>query len=256
MVNFNWVCPYCANSQTVTDENYSESQFRFKNNDKDDKQIGLISSAIKCLNFECSEVTINTRLHYFGEMTSYSQGESFYRIVRDPIRKWRLQPDSHAKFMPDYIPQALRDDYYEACQIRDLSPKAAATLARRCLQGMIRDFCGITRRTLIDEINELKAQVQNGTAPQGVAIESMDAIDAIRSIGNIGAHMEKDINFIVDVDPEEAQLLISMIENLFDDWYITRKKRQDRFSDIVSLSAAKKIEKQSASTAAPKPPTS
>ena len=29
------------------------------------------------------------------------------------------------------------------------------------------------------------------------------AIDAVRSIGNIGAHMEKDINLIVDVDPEE-----------------------------------------------------
>jgi len=33
-----------------------------------------------------------------------------------------------------------------------------------------------------------------------------EAIDAVRKLGNIGAHMEKDINVIVDVDPEEAEL--------------------------------------------------
>ena len=34
------------------------------------------------------------------------------------------------------IPQ-LMDDYEEACAIVNLSPKASATLSRRCLQGMI-----------------------------------------------------------------------------------------------------------------------
>jgi hypothetical protein len=31
---------------------------------------------------------------------------------------------------------------------------------------------------------------------------------------------------IIDVDPEEAQLLIGLIEFLIEDWYITRHKRQ------------------------------
>ena len=34
---------------------------------------------------------------------------------------------------------------------------------------------------------------------------------AVRKVGNIGAHMEKDINVIVDVDPDEAQHLIGLI---------------------------------------------
>ena len=54
-------------------------------------------------------------------------------------------PESDAKPQPEFIPEAIRQDYREACRIRDLSPKASATLARRCLQGMIRDFCAITR---------------------------------------------------------------------------------------------------------------
>jgi hypothetical protein len=43
----------------------------------------------------------------------------------------------------------------------------------------------------------------------------VEAIDIVRNIGNIGAHMEADINVIVDVDPDEAQTLIELIETLF-----------------------------------------
>lgn len=66
---------------------------------------------------------------------------------------------------------------------------------RRCLQGMIRDFWGISKRILFDEIQELKGKVTGS---------SWDAIDAIREIGNVGAHMEKDVNIVIDVEPEEA----------------------------------------------------
>ena len=104
----------------------------------------------------------------------------------------------------------MRDDYYEACAIRDLSPKASATLTRRCLQGMIRDFCGIAKATLAKEIDALREALDNHTAPKGVTHESVEAIDAVRKVGNIGAHMEKDIALIVDVDPGEAQMLIEL----------------------------------------------
>jgi hypothetical protein len=45
--------------------------------------------------------------------------------------------------------------------------------------------------------------VDAGSAPAGVQVDTMDAIDHVREIGNIGARMESDINVIVDVDPEE-----------------------------------------------------
>ena len=44
------------------------------------------------------------------------------------------------------------------------------------------------------------------------------AIDAVRRVGNIGAHMEHDINVIVDVEPREAELLIGLVETLFREW--------------------------------------
>ena len=73
---------------------------------------------------------------------------------------------------------------------------------------MIRDFCKIAKKQLFDEIDELKALSDAGNAPKGVASETIDAMHHVRSIGNIGAHMEKDINVIVDVDAGEAQALI------------------------------------------------
>jgi hypothetical protein len=123
---------------------------------------------------------------------------------------------------------------------------------------MIRDFCGITKSRLIDEIDALRAAVDKGSAPLGVSGDSIDAIDGLRKIGNIGAHMEKDINVIVDVDPNEAQALIELIESLFEEWYIARDKRQRRFAKVAEVAtqktdAKKTINKKSDETGAETP---
>jgi hypothetical protein len=75
---------------------------------------------------------------------------------------------------------------------------------------LIRDFWHIIKRDLKSEIEELKGYVDAQTC---------EAIDAIRKIGNIGAHMEKDVNVIVDVEPNEASKLLWLIEVLFREWY-------------------------------------
>ena len=151
------------------------------------------------------------------------------------IEEWNLLPASRAKPQPDYIPSPLRKDYLEACLISDLSPKASATLSRRCLQGMIRDFHKITKQNLNQEINELRDKIDDGV---------WDAIDAIRKVGNVGAHMEKDINVVVDVDPEEAQLLLGLIEQLFQEWYVTRYEREKRIASVKALAERKDLAKK------------
>ena len=100
---------------------------------------------------------------------------------------------------------------------------------------MIRDFCGISDYTLDKEIKELRRQVDAHEAPRSVTPESIDAIDHVRKIGNIGAHMEKDINLIVDVDPGEAQALIDLIELLFEEWYVERHQRQQRLDRVKQI---------------------
>ncbi len=135
--------------------------------------------------------------------------------------------------------QQLRDDYQEACLIKYKSPKASATLCRRCLQGIIRDFWGIKKSRLIDEIAALEEKVDART---------WQAIDSVRHVGNIGAHMEKDVDLIIDVDPEEAALLIWLIETLFEEWYVERHEKELKMQKIIQVAQEKILQKNQSGT--------
>ena len=134
--------------------------------------------------------------------------------------------------LPSYIPQFICADYIEAVSIVDASPKASATLSRRCLQGMIHDFWGIKKGRLVDEIKELQAKVPPA---------QWSAIDALRKIGNIGAHMEKDVNLIVDIEPSEAKSLLKLIELLIDKWYSARYDEETLLSEITKMAEEKEL---------------
>jgi hypothetical protein len=198
--------------------------------------MSLLSQSIVCSNPDCGKLTVSASV---VEDIRTSNG---YRLAENPTVLFgrRIVPESSAKPQPEFIPQALRNDYVEACMIRDFSPKASATLARRCLQGMIRNFTGISKGRLIDEIKELKELASEDKAPKGVSPETVEAIDHVRNLGNIGAHMEKDINIIVDVDSDEAQVLIELIEMLFEEWYVAQKRREERIAKVIEISLSKK----------------
>lgn len=230
----NWTCPYCNRAQVVTDKCHATVRGGFEMKAGAEGLLGLLGTAIICANEECTRATIGVAV------TSAFYSNGVLRINPKDIQVSRsLLPEHSAKPQPAYIPAALREDYTEACTIRELSPKAAATLARRCLQGMIRDFCGISKKTLYSEIKELEAQISAGTADRSISLESVAAIDAVRKVGNIGAHMEADVDHIVPVDAGEAQLLIDLIETLFDEWYVERHRRQQRFGALSKLAADK-----------------
>lgn len=216
---FTWTCPYCNHVATITNQNFSSNIHEFNQNNK----IGYLkirTNIIVCPNHECKEFQINTSLHN--------------GIGGEQLLKWQLKPNSSVKQFPDYIPKAVLDDYHEACLIRDLSPKASATLSRRCLQGMIRDYWNESKNTLNEEIKAIKDRIDPIT---------WQAIDAVRKIGNIGAHMEKNIDLIIDVDPNEAQMLIGLIEMLLKEWYVAKYERQKQLEDLIGLDAIKSEQK-------------
>ena len=225
---FTWTCPYCARPVTIRDEDCVEYLHPF---DYDKKrtvhgEIGLRIFAIACPNVDCRKLLLRVML----SSTRYDHVVG--PISVETLQSWQLMPQSEAKPQPDYIPAAIVEDYNEACLIRDLSPKASATLSRRCLQGMIRDFWKVKGKpNLWEEIEAIDDKVDELT---------WKAIHGVREIGNIGAHMKEDINLIVNVEPKEAQVLIGLIEMLFKDWYVARKEKEDRVADMIALSEAKK----------------
>ena len=214
-------CPYCSMIIPISDDTYID---RFPSFDRDnDFPMSIYDDStckvtfLKCPN--CGQYTI--QILGIGPM------------VKDI--SMQVRPQSLAKQYPDYIPIAIRQDYEEACAIVNLSPKASATLSRRCLQGMIRDYWGITKNNLYEEIGALKDKI---------SADLWSSLDALRQLGNIGAHMEKDTNVIVDIDPNEAESLIKLIELLMKEWYINREERKKLFSDIISTNESKQSERK------------
>lgn len=233
----NWQCPFCRHFQVLGDSNrHASSGIIGTKLNKHGITVGKIT-AVECMNRECREIVVQADLggplQVGATVYPSSLGHSVLAFV--------LRPSSMARPQHATVPAPLVKDYEEACAIQTASPKASATLSRRCLQGMIRDFCGIRKRTLAAEIAELKKQVDEHKAPRQVSEESIAGIDAVRQIGNIGAHFEEDINLIVDVEPEEAQALIGLIELLFEEWYVAQFDRQLRLNRVTQI-ADKKVE--------------
>lgn len=228
-----WVCPYCNRPCTVRDDDVKVMNTKpaFISKEHGDYKACLV--VIVCPNPSCRKCTISLAIRQSGGQPPGGERELYSRL---------LLPESEAKPFPDYIPEQLRADYQEACLIKDKSPKASATLSRRCLQGMIRDYWEIKKGHLKDAIEALKPKIGDAT---------WRAIDAVRSVGNIGAHMEKDVNLIVDVDPEEAGLLIELIETLFEDWYIARYEKDARMKALADLAEEKKAARKAPSPAPP-----
>jgi hypothetical protein len=229
---FSWNCPYCNRPTTITDSNTTAGRHEFKHGNKDGLLV-LVDRVVVCPNPDCKEYAILASL-FKGERVRSGPSE-FTRPVEPALLTWTLRPKSGARPFPAYIPKPILDDYNEACLIVNDSPKASATLSRRCLQGMIRDFWGIKNKTLALEITALQGKIDQTT---------WDAIDAVRSVGNIGAHMEKDINLIVDVEPDEAQQLIGLIEFLLKDWYVGRYEREEHKKRVIALGTTKAAAKQ------------
>ena len=222
---FNWKCPCCEHNSVIDNKNASSDIHAFDFNNYTGERLGVYTRVIVCPNNECKQVALNAKLGAAGYVGGTMQ------MSGDYINEWDLLPSSSSLIFPAYIPRQILDDYEEACKIKNLSPKASATLSRRCLQGIIRDFWKVSKPRLVEEIEAIRDKVED---------DVWATIDAVRKIGNIGAHMEKDINVIIDVDPGEAQLLIGLIEMLITDWYIARHKRKENLRQIVEAAASKK----------------
>lgn len=225
----NWICPHCDHASVIANSNYRETT-SILNIENADNFKALITLWIVCPNPNCNKYSLKCILTDADKPFANSPIEP-----TTTIKMIDIVPNAKYKSFPNYIPNAILQDYNEACLIVNLSPKASATISRRCLQGMIRDFFNISKPRLIDEINAIKDIIDPLT---------WQAIDSVRQIGNIGAHMEKDINLIIDVEPNEAQLLINLIEHLIQEWYIHRHQRQKQLEKIIEINAEKQDEKK------------
>lgn len=213
-----FTCPFCKQLMAISRDTFSTRPTDFHGVYQPDDAYSIEIQFYRCPN--CKTETIL----------------AVYKGTKMPKRTVPIFPISQAIQFPEYVPQAIRSDYEEACAIVSLSPKASATLARRCLQGMIRDFWKIKDSTLAKEIDQLQGKIPAA---------QWNVLNGVRRIGNIGAHMEKDINLILDIEPDDAQKLVKLLELLIQQWYIDRHDQELLYQEILGIDAEKQAERTS-----------
>ena len=214
-----YVCPFCGCTQAYRNS-YDAVKTGFKRDispiPEEYKESAYTIYSLQCTSWKCKRVAVTA-------------------INRANGKRVDIVPQVVYKHYPDYIPQQIRNDYEEANLILESSPKAAATLLRRCLQGMIHDYWGIYEKNLNAEITALRDKVTQA---------QWTALDGLRKMGNIGAHMEQDVNLIIDIDSDEARKLMRLIETLIDKWYIARHEEEQLFMDITAISDQKEAQRK------------
>jgi hypothetical protein len=125
--------------------------------------------------------------------------------------------------LPAEIPEEFAADYKEACLVFADSEKASAALSRRCLQHVLREKGNVRRGDLANEIQQVLDSKQ-------LPLHIAEDLDAIRHIGNFAAHTLKSTNSgeIVDVEPQEAEWLLNILEQLFDFYFVQPARAQAR----------------------------
>lgn len=231
---FNWTCPTCGRHTTVTEPNYSHGSLDvYCRATVKGLAIQVSAMLIECPNQQCKAQSFSISALHGPVITNPRNGVQ--EVSPDAARpvgigNFRFLPVT-AQPLSGYVPRHVLADYNEAYLIKSLSPKASATLARRALQGMVRDFFALPK------LPSLHAELQ---AIQSHCDEPLfEAIMAVKSVGNIGAHPERDVSLMVEVEPDEPETLLNLIHLLDQEWYVARADRQQRIEKMKALGAAK-----------------
>ena len=84
-MSFSWVCPYCNQHTTITNEKCDHHQHNFNMGNKDGC-LTLATKVIVCPNNNCQEYTIHALLYEYA--SNPSNASVYYEEIDPPILEW------------------------------------------------------------------------------------------------------------------------------------------------------------------------
>ena len=208
-------CPYCGEHFHAGQQN--RGLIRQEEEDGESHYLGVEHEVCP----SCYGSIIS--LVYGGRASEYNADEFEFEVLSINHRQTLFPRGSSRPPCPKEVPKDLAEDYQEACLVLDESPKASAALGRRCLQHLLRETVGVKHGNLFNEIQEV---IDRGNLPTHI----LEAIDAIRNIGNFAAHPVKSeqTGEIVSVEPHEAQWTLDVLESLFDHYFVQPARLEEK----------------------------
>ena len=239
-----WQCPFCRHHAMLSKGDESRDEAAIELYDDIELNLSYSFSAIACPNAACRKLTADIEINdnsfdYHRAQLRKQQKQSTLPNDTCPLgtkffRK-SLLPESRAKEYPTYIPEEIRNDYSEAYKIKNLSPKASATMCRRCLENIIKDFWNIDgKMNLYNRIKKLEDPEYN------IGDDLIQRFHDLKNIGNIGAHMRDDSSYINnDVDSGEAETMLKFIEIVINLTYMVRRSKEKNMQNLKEIAEEK-----------------
>jgi hypothetical protein len=205
-------CRYCA--VTVEPSNKDASAFAVERTaesvDRD-----KYACAVECV--ECPSCS---GLHVIISVGELARGTDGSVGINPASKRGRvIYPTVGSADIPEPIPEPYDKYFREAIAIQSVSPNGSAMLSRRILELVLTNEYGIDDYSLSDKIEKF---VEKDEIPSLLR----KTVDAVREVGNIGAHEQRDdeTGEIVDVAPEEADFLVEVVGDLLDHTFVKPEK--------------------------------
>lgn len=143
-------------------------------------------------------------------------------------QKWQMVwPNEQVVCIDKRVPVEIRKDLNSANTLIDISPDAAAALARRALERILKKYLKLKGRDLDALITASEIILH----PRIFGI-----LDAVRKTGNFGAHLKKDADTeeLFFVENDEACLAVRAVVDVALDWFVENVKAQEFLQQITN----------------------
>lgn len=199
-------CPHCGalNSMSLTPTGY-------------DASLDLFSALLGC-----SDCEKKSKLLLFNpEVTHSSNGN---RYVQKWKNAWVTPPPKDTSInLPDVVGAEFKQNFTEAALTLQVSHKASACLSRYMLQQILEEKAGA------NHADPLHIQIQKVINANTLPSEILGNLEAVRHIGNFGAHPNKDLTTkeTINISFEEAELVLEVVRELLDYYFIRPAKSKE-----------------------------
>ena len=139
-----------------------------------------------------------------------------------PFEKMLIPETNGREPIPKNVESEFVRDYNEAVMLLPHSSRSSAAMSRLCLQHYIEQKHNIKKSDLKQEIQEL-AKLKKYPS------DIIKLFDYVRHYGKFGSHAVTNqlVGVIIDVDSDEAEALLSILEEMFDYDYARSKKYEE-----------------------------
>lgn len=209
------ICPYCGIGVSI---NFKEKNYVIPT-ENDDYEDGYGQLSGFCP--ECNKYIVlvqHGECNYIGSEL-YLENIDFQEQVYPKF--------SYKKNLDKCIPEKYFKLFREAESVLELSPRASATLSRYLLQMILHENLKIKKKNLEEEITALESKTD-------IPSTLITMLQIVRKIANFGAHPKKSTNSneIIDVETGEANIMLDLINELFDYIFIKPQKQKEFLQSV------------------------